>query len=34
MQNTPSFKRLDFVAQSAVHQRTMKFRAELMEIAK
>jgi len=34
MQNTPSFKSLDFTSQSAVHQRTLKFRAELMEIAK
>jgi len=34
MQFTPTFKQLDLVNQSAVNQRTLKFRAELMEIVK
>lgn len=34
MQNTPTYKNLDLTNQSAVNQRTLKFRAELLEIAK
>jgi hypothetical protein len=33
MQGTATFKGLDLVNQSAVNQRTLKFRAELMEVA-
>jgi hypothetical protein len=34
MHNTETYKQLDLVNQSAANQRTLKFRAELMEIAK